>query len=184
MRSRLFAVLAAFSLGVIVSGCGGSSGEGVANPGSTQTPTMGADAKREAALAYSACMRRNGVPRFPDPVTEGRGMRISLGPGSGIDPNSPTYKNAERTCRRLLPNGGVPTPQEQARLLSAALAYARCMRQHGVPEFPDPKVSGNGLEWGELGPRTGADPRSPQFEAAVATCNELVPDARFPVQVR
>jgi hypothetical protein len=51
------------------------------------------------------------------------------------------------------------------------LAYARCMRQNGVPTFPDPTGSGAiSINSGE-----GIDPNSPQFQAAQAKCKSLVP---------
>jgi hypothetical protein len=107
----------------------------------------------------------------PDPTASGSGTKLSL---EGIDTNAPTFKSAQQACRRLLP--GTPTKQEQAAQLRQALDYADCMRKHGVPKFPDPKLSsGGGIEWGALGPRVGADPNSPQFKAAEDACRELAP---------
>jgi hypothetical protein len=102
----------------------------------------------------------------------GSGARLSF------DPNTPGFEDAQRTCRRLLPNQGRSTPQQQTERLQEALAYAGCMRRHGVSRFPDPKASGDGgIEWGELGPRVGVDSDSPQFKAAEEACKELAPGA-------
>lgn len=51
------------------------------------------------------CMRANGVPKFPDPQPDG-GIRIDA--GSGLDPDSPTFKKAMDKCRSKfdLPNKG------------------------------------------------------------------------------
>jgi len=184
-RSRLakagfavaLAALAAFA--VIAAGCGGSSGAGVARADSTQAMTtstgLSGSSKRQALVAFSACMRRNGVPTFPDPEPSGGGMKLS---SEGLDANTPQFRNAQRVCRRLLPNGGNSTPQEQADHLREALGYAACMRTHGVPEFPDPMLSGDGgIAWGELGPQVGIDPDSPQFKAAEDACKALAPGA-------
>jgi hypothetical protein len=59
---------------------------------------------------------------------------------------------------------------------SGQLAYARCMRSHGVPNFPDPDPGG-GFEFsaGE-----GIDPSSPAFRAANATCRKILPDGGPP----
>jgi hypothetical protein len=46
-----------------------------------------------------------------------------------------------------------------------ALAFARCMRSHGVPEFPDPGAS----------LPSHLDPRSPAFQAAQQACRQLDP---------
>jgi hypothetical protein len=50
-------------------------------------------------------------------------------------------------------------------------AFAKCMRAHGVPNFPDP-----GGQGGQLGPGSGIDPNSPKFTAAVnGPCLSLAP---------
>jgi hypothetical protein len=52
-------------------------------------------------------------------------------------------------------------------------AFARCMRAHGVPNFPDP----NGRS-GQLGPDSGVDPGSPAYLAALnGPCRSLAPPA-------
>lgn len=43
-------------------------------------------------LKYAQCMRANGVPKFPDPDASGRTYVGNL------DPNSPTFQNADRLC--------------------------------------------------------------------------------------
>ena len=49
------------------------------------------------------------------------------------------------------------------------IAYAQCMRSHGVTSFPDPQPRPNGLGLGwELGP--SLNPNSPQYRAAVKAC--------------
>jgi hypothetical protein len=61
---------------------------------------------QEGALKFSACMRSHGVPNFPDPEfhSGGGGVRVRIGgKGSGIDPNSPQFKAAQRTCQSDLP---------------------------------------------------------------------------------
>jgi hypothetical protein len=171
------AVLALATAGVmgltlVASACGGSSSTKVAQVGPTQTTTTGAvssrSAKLAAAVAYSTCMRRQGVPQYPDPNASGDSH-------IGIPKNSPQFKAAERTCRKLLPNGGEPTPQEQAQYLQQALAYAACMRGHGVPKFPDPtKGPDGGPDWGAI-PSSGVNLNSPLVKAAQRACHKLLP---------
>lgn len=51
------------------------------------------------------------------------------------------------------------------------VAFARCMRANGVPDFPDP----NG-QAGQLGPGSGIDPASPEFQSAInGPCKSLAP---------
>ena len=60
---------------------------------------------RQQALAHAKCMRDNGVD-FPDPTfSEDGGALVDIGPDSGIDPDSPTFKRADAKCRDL---GGLP----------------------------------------------------------------------------
>jgi hypothetical protein len=47
---------------------------------------------------------------------------------------------AQRACRHVLPNGQAPQSASQ-QLLRDGLKYARCMRAHGVPNWPDPARS-------------------------------------------
>ena len=56
---------------------------------------------------------------------------------------------------------------------AGALAFAKCMRSHGVPNFPDPKVSGNSIQI--LGPSSGISVQSPAFQSAQTSCKHLLP---------
>lgn len=60
-------------------------------------------ANQNKLLKFVACMRSNGVPKFPDPGSQGQ---LVLSSSSGIDPQSPTFQAAMQKCRSLLPNGG------------------------------------------------------------------------------
>jgi hypothetical protein len=53
---------------------------------------------------------------------------------------------------------------------AAQLAYSRCMRSHGVPDFPDPQhnASGTGI--------SGVDTSSPQYQSASSACRHLLPN--------
>jgi hypothetical protein len=145
----------------------------VAQGDSTQTTTttasaMSADAKRDAALAYAACTRRHAVSNFPDPGASTNDVRI--------EKSAPQFKRAERACQQLLPNGGNPSPQEQAQHLRQALHYAACMRRNGVVNFPDStQAPDGGPDFGQIGPSAGVNPASPQFKAAKKVCHKLLP---------
>jgi hypothetical protein len=54
-----------------------------------------------------------------------------------------------------------------------ALAYAECMRENGVDEFPDPQGDGGGGMRLEL--PEGTDPESEEFQAAEDACEDLQP---------
>ena len=74
-------------------------------------------------------------------------------------------------------NGG-GNPQERA------LAFAKCMRAHGLKDFPDPQPADSGPQThsqaGGANGGTGPDPNSPQFKSAMQACRNLLPsDAEF-----
>jgi len=58
---------------------------------------------------------------------------------------------------------------------SQAVAYSACVRAHGVPNFPDPKVSTNG---NEVKVAIGVNPSissNPHFNSAQQACRKLLP---------
>jgi hypothetical protein len=55
----------------------------------------------------------------------------------------------------------------------ADLAYAQCMRDHGISDFPDPQPDG-GIAI-QAGPGSDLDPDNPQFKAADDACQSLLP---------
>ena len=141
-RRRWLAAIALLAAG-LTAGCGGSSGDG-----------DGASASGDRAVRFAACMREHGVSDFPDPVDG----RIVL--RAGRDPAA--MQAAQQACRKLAPGGGSVTRQMQEQLL----AFTQCMRDHGVPDFPDPEGPGRLLI-----PRT-IDVESPQFEQARQACQD------------
>jgi hypothetical protein len=156
-------VLMALALLTAACSSAGSSGPAVASVSSSASPSSSTGSTRASALAYSRCMRAHGVTDFPDPGADGH---ITL-PGRGAHAQSPKLAAAQQACQSLLP------PAEKARNgpdRTQLLKYARCMRAHGVSNFPDPSADG-GLT---LDP-TVVNPNSPQFKAAQQACKSLMP---------
>lgn len=52
---------------------------------------------------------------------------------------------------------------------AALLAFAQCMRENGIPDFPDPVADGISLGG------TGIDRNTPEFKAAAKACGHLLP---------
>jgi hypothetical protein len=122
-------------------------------------------------------MRSHGIPDFPDPQQNGGGISLAIrgSKGGDLNPRSPQFQAAQQACRAYAPTPSSNAPPNP-RLAQQALAFSRCMRSHGVPNFPDPKVSGNTMELG--GPAgKGFDPNSPQFQAAQKACQSSLPGA-------
>lgn len=62
-----------------------------------------------ARLKYAACMRKNGVPDFPDPPVPSSGPHVQEGNENnhqgGPDPSDPQVQAAQEACKHLLPEG-------------------------------------------------------------------------------
>jgi len=58
---------------------------------------------------------------------------------------------------------------------SQAVAYSACMREHGVPSFPDPKVTTNGNEVKVAVRVTPGITGNPKFSSAQKACSKLIP---------
>jgi hypothetical protein len=154
------------AIGLLAAACGGSPGPGVANAGPTSGASPGAST-HGSALAYSRCMRSHGITKFPDPDSNGN---LGINGDMGIDPNSPQFKAADRACKPLLP---APNPAQAARQRPALLRYARCMRAHGITDFPDPQPGG-GIQ-ATAKPGSDLDPNSPLYKAADNACKHYQP---------
>jgi hypothetical protein len=64
----------------------------------------------------------------------------------------------------------LPTLQS---MTAKALAYAQCMRSHGITDFPDPTVQDNAHEKSVgFSMPAGVDNSSPQFKSAAKTCQK------------
>jgi hypothetical protein len=144
---------------------GGSNGPGVAGRGSSNTPSASPSAdRRDAELAYAQCMRDHGVSDFPDPQPGG-GIAIQTEHGSDLDPNNPQYKAADEACKSLLPQ---PSKERQEQVWEHMLRFAKCMREDGIADFPDPKP-GEGIDI-STNPGSDLDPNNPRFQAANKAC--------------
>jgi hypothetical protein len=146
-RRRWLAPIALLTAGLL-AGCGGSSGD--------DADASGASASGDRAVQFARCMRENGVPDFPDPV-DGRIVT------DGVQLDRAAMQAAHAACQELAPEGdGGANPRMQEQIL----AFSQCMRDNGVPDFPDPQGPGRLLV-----PRT-IDTESPQFEQARQACQD------------
>jgi hypothetical protein len=67
-------------------------------------------------------------------------------------------------------SGSTPGPPSLAGLTNQALAYAKCMRSHGITNFPDPTVQDNARSKGVGFSLNGIDSHSAQFQSAGKVC--------------
>jgi hypothetical protein len=170
MRRTLWPLAALAIVAVIVAGCGNGSagtGDSTAASGGNGTASI-----HEQAVKFAECMRNNGVSSFPDPDASGALTIDGVVNGSSVDPNSAAWKQAIGACKDLEPPGftGTKVTPEQR---TARLEFAQCMRDNGVPDFPDPTSNGPLIDTNRIPSLAGKDPRSdPGLQAAMQTCRE------------
>jgi hypothetical protein len=138
------------------------SGGAVASRGSD--PDFSPDA-RDAALAYARCLREHGMD-VADPAAGGADGQT--GAAAVGDPSDATEQAAAAACAALLPavgTQGARTADDEEAMREAMVAFARCLREHGIDQ-PDPRfLPGGGID---LGPAPAAD--GPTLENARRAC--------------
>lgn len=172
MRRRLTGVLLALPLAAAfgLAGCGGADrdGDGVATAGgggARRSLDATASSDEERRIKFTKCLREQGLD-VRDPAPGQQGPRLS--PGSDVDRGK--VQAAFQACREFAPNGGQP-PQLDATQVEQVRKLARCMRDNGVPNFPDPDADGR-IQPG----RAGIDRDDPAVRAAFEKCREAVPN--------
>jgi hypothetical protein len=173
------AIMAAVILVLLAAACSGSASSAGRSPGA------GGSANSPSAVAYSGCMRSHGVPNFPDPASSGQ---LPKGDGQQFGVSTSQYQAAQQACQHLLPTGGSLHQQEDQcmqnsdcppalvqQMLTADRELARCMRSHGVPNFPDPTTDSHGPVFNitKAGISDAAS-HTDQFEAKLNECGRLV----------
>ncbi|MFG2001549.1 hypothetical protein ACGFNU_20605 [Spirillospora sp. NPDC048911] len=162
LRAARLAVVTTAIFGLVLGASACSGGEkrnaGAANGGAGAT---GSQAELVAKhVAYSKCMRANGLKDFPDPEVDPGGHGVGF--STNLDADDPKYKAADAKCKPLLP--AEPTENDpQAR--EGAVKLAGCMRAKGVSGFPDPDGKG-------VFHLKDVDRESPQYRTAMDACQK------------
>jgi hypothetical protein len=176
--TRLGLVVAAPLLVLGIAGCAkNSADDGIATVGGPNgvAATQSALTDEEKLRQFAQCMRDNGVD-MPDPQTDGGGrIRIDRGQLGNIDREKAMA--AMEKCRSLMPNGGA-RPQLSAEDQEKLREFAQCMRDNGVPDFPDPDPNAGGFGIMGGGPGGRLDPDNPAVQKAMETCQGKLPDIR------
>jgi hypothetical protein len=180
-----FAGIIAAAAVALLAACSGGSGSSGGSGGSS---SAGGSSSSPSAVAYSACMRSHGVPNFPDPDSNGN---LPKADAQHLGVSSVQLQAAQQACQPLLPNNGGAInagsiqqcmmagdcPQALARqVLNEELRFARCMRSHGVPNWPDPGIDSQGRPVFAISiSKLGFDPYSPQVWSKGNECSHLMP---------
>jgi hypothetical protein len=124
---------AAIVAATVIAACGSTSPSSSSSGGHPTQAQIQQDIVR-----FARCMRSHGMANLPDPTTSPHEFKTAF-----ANP-SPAIQSAYTVCRHLEPGGGPPSQSavhNQAHTV-ALLAFARCLRSHGFPNFPDPNRSG------------------------------------------
>jgi hypothetical protein len=172
--------------GAACAGSGSGSNNGVASIKTAADKTSDADGKdgdkndkkdpEDAMLDFARCMRDHGVD-MPDPDTSGGPGVVTFRAGGAssaatkLDADGDTFQKAHEACKDLMGDVGPMnmTPEQQQERQDQALAFSRCMRDHGV-NMPDPQFGGEGQMMLRIGPGDGLDPEDPKFQEAQQAC--------------
>jgi hypothetical protein len=160
---RPVAALATIAIVALLGACGSNA------PAATGTGSGGN--KVAQAVKFAQCMRANGVSQFPDPDASGALTIDGVINGSSLDPNSATFQQAISACKDLEPPGFMG-PQRSPQQQEAALKFAQCIRDNGVPDFPDPTPDGPLIDTNRI-PSSRTDGGMSILHAAMQKCSGL-----------
>lgn len=159
-------------LAVPLTGCGG--GDDKAGNGKKDTAGASAEDSVEQLRQYSACMREQGID-MPDPQVVGGGSegKVAVNEEATGERDPQKFEAANQKCRNLLPNGGEP-PKADAETMEQLRQFSRCMRENGVPNFPDPSDNGGIVMENQTDDGVGG-PNDPVFREAQKKCADQMP---------
>ncbi len=171
LKSTLLLVISA--LLILSTGCTSSTSlRRVANAGSAAPsagPAQVTTADRVPIwLRYAMCLRDHGINE-PDPSFDRDGN-----PAWQVNPKT-LPSEAVTACASILQplsstagGRGSASPER----LAAMTRVSQCIRQHGMPDFPDPDPAGNG--WPTI-----SDPTlNPAFAPAWQACKQFLPQTK------
>ena len=130
---KLRSVIGVAAVLFLLAGCGEPTST---TPTASQSP--GTHDQKSAYLQFAQCMRKNGQPNFPDPTQDANG---DWGfPASAGKPVAPAACEADyrqiRSVNKSIANQGPRVDMQKLR------DFAKCMRQHGLSDWPDPTADG------------------------------------------
>lgn len=168
---RTCTLAAITGIALLTAACGSSPSSSTASGGA---PHTGSPADRHQAFAFAQCMRTHGVAKYPDP---GSGPVDS----SQLGVSDSQYESAKAACQSEAPASGQQHPgltsAQQQHVLSQLLSFSRCMRSHGLPNFPDPNSATTiFVQNGQLfNMPSNINVNSSQFTNAADACKALMP---------
>jgi hypothetical protein len=160
---RLLLALVA-AVGIVTAACGSTG---------AATPSPGASVEA-ALLAFSQCMRDQGITNMPDPTVDSEGnVQIQRPPGGHGSEAHDAFEAARNKCGKYL--RGVTqgfSHADTAKTQDQLLKLAQCMRRRGV-DVPDPDFSGGGHDPGAQFAKA-INQSDPSVQKALRACQQQV----------
>lgn len=161
-------------LSVIGAGCGSKApsntgaADTVGSSGTAGTARSRNLTARDKGVKFAECIRAHGVADFPDPDAKGEfeyGVSVSLA----------VWQKATTACKELQPPGALSSKRNRKQQ-SASLRFARCIRDNGVKDFPDP-VDGEPLINTYKIPSSNRAGGMTILNAAIQKCRDVMGEA-------
>jgi hypothetical protein len=152
---------------------------------SAGSSTTGSSQTSALALA-GRCLRQHGLANFPDPAVASSGPaqgRVILDKQALVAYPPAVVSQAMDACRTALDRAGIssgPNSGASPQEIQYLLAFARCVRDHGISNFPDPdsqggfNLAGTGINSHQLTPA--------ELAAARACLSRAHGDVNIPAQ--
>jgi hypothetical protein len=161
-----------------LGGCAGSDPEKkVASAGGGPASSASAAPQDETELRrkFAQCMRAEGVD-IPDPGPNGGIAVPAQKAGEAGSADTKKMEAGLEKCREFLPNGGEP-PKLKPEDIAKMRELSKCIRDNGVPEYPDPDPETGTIELTD--PATDS-----KLQKAFEKCRGVGPDMMPGVRVR
>jgi hypothetical protein len=152
---------------------GQSSGSEASGSEASGSQSSGSLSSGGALVEYARCMRSHGVVSFPEPASLGaagaiRAFKGQVAASVAALASSPEFQHAQRACAKYYGPATTSAPHVTPQEMRKLLAVSRCMRAHGVPNFPDPNPT-----TGEMSTPAGLSRDSTTVVAALRACSPL-----------
>jgi hypothetical protein len=172
--ARAILTASAAVVALALAGCAaGQAGPAVPSLGDG---TAGPPSQASALHLAGQCIRQHGIPGFPDPVLNSVGQ-VTFNKSQLLTVSKAVIGQVLTACRVALDRAGIqagsghdlvgkPSPAQ----LRQIVAFARCMRAHGLTGLQDPNPANGSIS---LPPGVAKD--SPVVLRADQACRSLLP---------